>query len=213
MLTRRMTMPFIVRDGGDPAGGDPTPPAPTPEPTPTPPPAPAPPAPAHDDSAFARMRREKEAAERAAQEARDALAAKEREEAEEQGRWKDIADAEKARADALEAKQKTEQDKRNAERAARDLRFKDPEYALYLLAQRNVDLADAAAVSTALHEIAESRADLIDASTPPPAPPSGGPPGGNPPEPAGLTAEQLRGMSPQQIAALDPKVVNAALTS
>ena len=204
MLTRRTLAPFITYDGGDPAGGDPAPPAPTPEPTP---PAPA----AHDDSAFARLRREKEAAERDAREAREALAAREREEAEEQGRWKDIAETEKARADQLEADSKANEAQRNAERAARDLKFRDPEYALYLLRQDGVDILDPAAVKGGLEEIAKTRTDLLGAA--PPAPPSGGAPGGTPPEPAGLTAEQLRGMSPQQIAALDPKVVNAALTS
>lgn len=210
MLTRRTLAPFLTYDGGEPAGGNPEPPAPTPEPTPAPP-APTPPAPAHDDSAFARMRREKEAAEREAQQAREALAERDRKEAEEQGRWKDIAEQEKARADKLEADAKAKDDQRNAERAARDLKFKDPEYALYLLRQNGVDISDPVAVKAGLEEIAKTRTDLI--GTAPPAPPSGGAPGGNPPEPAGLTAEQLRAMSPQQIAALDPKVVNAALTS
>lgn len=205
MLTRRTLAPFLTYDGGEPGGDPPAPPAPTPEPTP----APTPPAP--DDSAFARLRREKEAAEREAQEAREALAKKEREEAEEQGRWKELAEQEKARADKLEADAKAKDDQRNAERAARDLKFKDPEYALYLLRQDGVDLSDPPAVKQALEEIARTRTDLI--GTAPPAPPSGGAPGGNPPEPAGLTADQLRAMSPQQIAKLDPEVVNKALAS
>lgn len=178
----------------------------------TPPAPPAPPAPTPpDDSAFARLRREKEAAEKEAQEARDALAQKERAEAEEQGRWKELAEQEKARADKLEADAKAKDDQRNAERAARDLKFKDPEYALYLLRQDNVDLSDPPAVKQALEEIAKTRTDLIGTGTP--ALPSGGPPGGSPPEPAGLTADQLRAMSPQQIAKLDPEVVNKALAS
>lgn len=208
MLTRRITMPFIVRDGGDPAGGDPAPPTPPAPPAPADPPAP----PAPDDSAFARLRREKEAAEREAEQARNALAEKERKEAEEQGRWKDLAEQEKARADQLAASMAAQEQQRSIETQARALRFRDPDIVVHLL-PNGVDRNDSTAVQAALAAVAEQRPHLIDTGTPPPAPPSGGPPGGNPPDPPGLTAEQIRAMSPQQVAALDPEVLNKALAS
>lgn len=207
MLTRRMT-PFVVFDGGEPAGGPP--PAP-PEPTPTLEPAPPAP-PARDDAAFARLRREKEDAERQAREAREALAERERQEAEEQGRYKELADAEKARADALQKQIDTAAENRRIEAIARALKFLAPDLAPHLVPD-GVDRTSPDAIRAALEQVATERPELIDRSTPPPPPPSGGPAGGGPQPPPGLTAEQLRGMTPQQIAALDPKVVNDALSA
>lgn len=205
MFARRY--PFITMDGEG-GGGGPTPPAPTPDPTPTPDPAPPDPQ-GPDNAAFARMRRQAEEAERRAKAAEDALAERQRKEAEEQGRWKELAEQEKARADQLEANAKKAEARRLAERKAADLKFKDPGYAMYLLAEQNVDLSDAAAVGGALEQIAKTRTDLVGGPTPPP--PSGGPAGGSQPDSPKLTREQLAAMSPQQVAALDPKVLNEAL--
>lgn len=179
------------------AAQPPTPPAPTP---PTPP----------DDAAFARMRREKEAAEAEAQRAKDALAERERKEAEEAGKYKDLYEAEKTKNETLTQAQQDAENKRNAERTAQDLKFKDTGYALYLLAQDRVDLADAAAVKEALEQIAKNRADLVGTAAPPP---SGAPTGGAQDPPAKLTRAQLAEMTPKQVAALDPKVVNEALAA
>lgn len=206
MLTSR---PFIVFDGGV-AGGPPPDPNPDPNPDPEPP---APPAPdAERDRAFAELRRRAEAAEKAAKDAADQLAERERKEAEEQGRWKDLAEQEKARADQLAASMAAQEQDRSVEAAARAQRFRDPDIAKHLL-PATVDRNDPDAVNAALERVAQERPHLIDAGTSPPAPPSGGAPGGNPPEPTGLTAGQLRAMSPQQIAKLDPEVVNKALAS
>ena len=206
-MLKLMLMPFIVRAVDDPAGAAPPadPPAPGPEDKPAPPASPASPAP--DDSAFARIRREKEAAERRAKEAEDKLAAKEREEAEEQGRWKEL--AEKAQADKaeLEAKWvKAEQD-RQLESVARTLKFRDPDLVGHLV-PASVDRNDTAAVKAALETVAKERPHLVDGAPPPP---SGGPAGGGKQDPPGLTREQLAAMKPEQVAALDPKVVNEAL--
>jgi membrane protein involved in colicin uptake len=162
------------------------------------------------DAAFARMRRETEDANKRAKAAEDKLAEEARKKAEEDGQFKELADKEKARADGLEAKQRETEQRRNAERAAGDLKFKDPGYALYMLAAENVDLSDAAAVKAALDRIAADRKDLLGGVVPAP---SGGPAGGSKQDPPGLTREQLAGMSPKQIAALDPKIVNEALAS
>jgi hypothetical protein len=173
-------------------------------------PAAAPPASGtgEQDAAFARLRRETEEANKRAKAAEDKLAAEAKKKAEEQGKWEDLAKEETRKREALEASQAADQAKRNAERAARDLKFRDADYALYLLAQESVDLADAAAVKAALDRIAADRKDLLGGAAPPP---SGGPAGGNKGDPPALTREQLSAMSPKQIAALDPKIVNEAL--
>jgi hypothetical protein len=175
------------------------------------PPRPDPtPAPDDRDAAFARMRREKEDADRRAREAEDKLAAAARKKAEEEGRWKELAEQERARADKLEADQHAAEARRNAERTAGDLRYRDTGYALYLLAQEKVDLADAVKVKETLDRIAKERTDLVEGTAPPP---SGGPAGGNGGDPPKVTAEQLRGMTPAQVRALDPRVVNEALAA
>jgi hypothetical protein len=189
-------------------------------PTPPEPPKPDPPKP--DDGqnrAMAELRRRAEAAEKRAAEAEAAEAERVRKQAEEEGRWKDIADQERARADAATAERdriradaEAEKARTNAQRAAMDRKFKDTGYALYLLEQQAVDFTDAAAVGNALDELVKSRADLLNAA--PPAPPSGGPPapgpqGGGP----ALTAEQIAAMSPDKVRQLDPAVVNAALAA
>lgn len=193
-------------------------------PPPEPPPAPPEPVKPEDSTAahnraMAEMRRRAEAAEKRAAEAEAAEAERVRKQAEEEGRWKDLADQERQRADRLQADlaareqaaQAAEQ-KRNAERAAGDRRFRDTGYALYLLEQDKVDFADAAAVGNALDDLAKKRTDLLNAEPAPP--PSGGPPK---PAPQGtgpaLTAEQIAAMSPDQVRQLDPKVVNAALAA
>lgn len=207
MLTHRRT-PFVVFDGDEPPAGGPPPAPPAP-----PEPQPAPPAPpARDDAAFARLRREAQEAEARAKAAEEALAERQRQEAEEQGRFKELAEQEKARADAAEARWAEAEQARQIESVARTLRFKDPDLVVHLL-PGSVDRNDTDAVRAALEAVATERPHLIDSSTPPPPPPSGGPAGGGTPPPPGLTAEQLRGMTPQQIAALDPKVVNDALAN
>jgi membrane protein involved in colicin uptake len=173
-----------------------------------PPPAPSPSPEPDRDRAFAEQRRRADEAERRAKAAEDALAERARKEAEEQGRWKELAEQEKARADRLEADKAKADQRNNAERTASTLKFRDAGYALYLLEQQRVDLADAPAVKTALEQIAQDRKDLIEGNPPPP---SGAPAGGTQPDPPKLTREQLAAMTPQQVAALDPKVVSEAL--
>lgn len=179
------------------------------QPEPAAPPAPPPSSGSGDhDAAMARMRREKDEADKRAKAAEDKLAAEERKKAEEQGEYQKLADQEKARADKLEAEKNEERAKVNAEKTASGLKFKDTGYALYLLAADNIDLSDPAAVKAALEQIATDRKDLVSGIPPPP---SGGPAGGSDGKPPGLTREQLAGMSPAAIAKLDPEVVNKAL--
>lgn len=174
------------------------------------PPANQPPAARQDNDAFARMRRENDELQGKLKEAENERAERERKQAEEEGKWRELAEQEKTRADQLEQKQLEKEQQRNAERAAGDLKFKDTGYALYLLQQDRVDLSDAAKVKEALEGLAKTRTDLVKGSAPPP---SGGPAGGSNGEPPKLTREQLTAMTPKQIAALDPKVVNEALAA
>ena len=195
---------FRVYSADDPGASTP------PETPPAAAPAAAPPADPGKDAAFAEMRRKADEAERRAKAAETALAEQERKKAEEDGRWKELAEQEKARADKLEAAQVAAEQQRHAERSATDLKFKDTGYALYLLAQDHVDLSDPAAVKAGLEQIAKNRADLVGPAAPPP---SGGPTGGTQDPPAKLTRAQLAEMTPKQVAALDPKVVNEALAA
>ena len=203
-MPRRIMSVFHAYSVDDPGASTPpeTPPAETPAATP--------PADPGRDAAFAEFRRKADEAERRAKAAEDALAEQERKKAEEEGRWKELAEQERARADRLEAAQVAAEQKRNAERSAKDLKFKDTGYALYLLAQDSVDLADPAAVKAGLEQIATNRADLVGTAAPPP---SGGPTGGAQDPPPKLTRESMAAMTPKQVSALDPKVVNEALAA
>lgn len=186
---------------------DPEPdPAPEPTPDPTPEPEQTPETGATQaevDKAYAKLRE----AEKARKVAEEKLAEQARQKAEEEGRFKEIAEQEKARADRLEAEQEQAEQRRNAERSARDMKFKDGDYALYLLAQQGVDFADPVQVREGLEGLAKDRADLIAGHVPPP---SGGPAGGAKATPPSLTRADLEGMTPRQIANLDPKVVEEA---
>jgi hypothetical protein len=132
---------------------------------------------------------------------------KARKEAEEQGRWKELAEQAQADKAELEAKwAKAEQD-RQLESIARTLKFRDPDLVGHLV-PASVDRNDTAAVKAALEAVATERPHLVDGAPPPP---SGGPAGGTQTDPPKLTREQLAAMKPEQVAALDPKVVNEAL--
>lgn len=193
----------------------------TPPPAPPEPVKPEPPKP--DDRAFAEMRRRAEAAEKEAARLKRADEERERKAAEEQGEWQKLAETERARREAAEAAQAAAEQRvtaaeqrRNAERAAGDLKFADAGYALYLLEQQRVDFADAAAVGTALDALKTARPDML--LVPPPPLPSGGPTGGPPGKPPGLTAAQISAMSPTDLAAFMKKeggreAVNAALAA
>jgi hypothetical protein len=168
------------------------------------------------------MRRRAEQAEREAQQLRDAEAERQRKKAEDEGRWKDLAEQEKKRADDLAAQIAADERRRNVERAASERQFADTGYALYLLEQQNVDMADAAKVAEALDQLKESRPDLL--STPPqpppptPPPPSGGPPGAPAPPANGFTAEQIKAMPAIEVQKLmataeGAAAVNAALAA
>lgn len=201
----------------NPAPGAPpaTPPAPSGENPPAPPADPPtnPPAdpPTPDNAAFAAMRRRAAEAEAEAERLRKEAEERERREAEEQGRWKELAEQEKERADRLEREAQERERRNGVESAARTLGFRDPGYALYRLERDGVDLGDAEAVRTRLGEYLE--ADPTLAGRAPAAPPSGGPPpppGGGAPK---LTRAQIEAMKPEQIAALSAEELREALNT
>lgn len=158
------------------------------------------------DKAYAKLRE----AEKARKAAEDKLAAQARAKAEEEGRFKELAEQEKARADRLEAEQQQAEQRRHAERSARDMKFKDGDYALYLLAQQGVDFADPQKVREGLESLAKDRTDLIAGHVPPP---SGGPAGGAKATPPALTRERIEGMTAQQLKKFDQAVIDEALAA
>jgi hypothetical protein len=211
VLTRMLPFSSLLLNS---EGGGGTPPAPETTPLAGDPPAPTattePPAPKDDgkDAAMAKARRDADEAKRRADEAERKLADRDRKDAEEQGRWKELAETEKARADGLEQKIAASEQDRQIESVAKSLKFRDPDLVKHLL-PANVDKNDTAQVKTALEQIASERKHLIDGAPPPP---SGGPTGGpNADTPPALTREQLKAMTPQQIAALEPKDLAEAL--
>lgn len=157
-----------------------------------PPPA-DPPKPDDRDEAFARLRREKEAAERKARDAEDRLAAKQREEAEQAGEWEKLAkqyetERDEARKDLADLKTRIK-----VEGIAKRLKFRREDEAIALL-PNNLDRDDDGAVSKALEDLAAERPHLVDNGAPPP---SGAPAGGG--NQGGLTLEQVKAMTPDEI--------------
>ena len=165
---------------------------------------------AERDAAFARERRARKEAEDRAKAAEDRIAEAERLKAEEAGEFKELAEKEKARADGLEAKQQHDEQRRNAERSARDMKFKDGDYALYLLSQQGVDFADPVKVREGLESLAKDRTDLVAGGAPAP---SGGPAGGAKATPPALTRQKIEGMTPHELARIDSKVIDEALAA
>lgn len=157
------------------------------------------------DAAMARMRREKEAAERRAQEAEDKLAAEERKKAEQQGEWQKLAEQyeserDQARQETADLRKEFDDFKARieVEKIARRLKFRNDDEALALVKVNNpdLDLSDRAAAEAALTRLADERKHLIDTGAPPP----GGRPTGDPPA-GSLTREQVEAMTPAELEA------------
>lgn len=132
---------------------------------------------------------------------RDAEAAK-RKQLEDKGEHQQIAEAEKARADAAEARAlKLERDARIATVAGR-LKFRHADEAIALIPS-DTDLDDEAGLEQALKALSTERPHLIDNG----APARTGAPAGDTTASTGgqkFTRDQIKAMTPQQIAALSP---------
>lgn len=89
----------------------------------------------------------------------DAAAERERKEAEERGEHQKIADQEKARADAAEAKATKLENERRVERIAGRLKFRDPSDVMHRL--QDADLETDAKIEKALKDIAKAKPYLV----------------------------------------------------
>lgn len=101
----------------------------------------------------------------------------------EQGKWKEVAEREKSRADGAEqrlaALEQGRQREQVVSRAARDLKFHDVDIATALLDRQGIAAdADEATIRTALEGLAESRPYLVNTTGTPPAPAATPPAGG-----------------------------------
>ncbi len=150
MLTSRITRDFVLRpDEGDGDG--------------TPPPAEPPKAedkPKDDQSAaFADMRRQLKAAEKAREAAEAKVAEKDRAEAEAQGRWKELAEKSDAKVKELESRIEREQQRASVARIAKRLEFVDPDDAHHFL--DDTDMGDEKLAEQALKALAKTKPYLL----------------------------------------------------
>jgi hypothetical protein len=153
-----------------PGGGGPAPtptpaPAPTPTPTPTPAPTPAPaptptPAPTGDPD---RLQAAVAAANQENRRLQAEIEKRDREKAEQEGRWKDIAEQERKKREEIEAKQVTADKERMVEKVATRLRFKDTGIALRSIDLDKInDATDEASAERMLTEVANQHQYLVN---------------------------------------------------
>jgi len=171
-----------------------------PDPEPTPDPEPASPS----QEAFARLRREKQEADKRAKAAEQKLADQARLEAEQAGQWETLAKQYETERDQARHELTDLQARAKVEQAARNLKFRNADEALALLAA-DVDRTDDTAVTDALTALAAERPHLLDTGRPGPS----GLPASGDPQPGGLTIEQVKEMTPEQINANWPEVQKA----
>lgn len=171
-----------------------------PDPDPSPDPEPASPS----QEAFARLRREKQEADKRAKVAEQKLADHARQEAEQQGQWETLARQYETERDQARQELADLHARSRVERAARDLKFRNTDEALALL-DADVDRTDDTAVTDALAALAAERPHLLDTGRPGPS----GLPASGDPQSGGLTIEQVKEMTPEQINANWPEVQKA----
>lgn len=222
---------MTTTDPSAPPANDPANPAPAP--APTPPQPPQPPEPKQPDR-FAEERRRADAAEKRAKEAEDALAARERADAEQKGEWEKVATEEKTAHGQTQAELARVKAERMVERIAGKAqfnpvtdektgetthsRFINPDEALALL-PNSTDTTDEDAVTEALQKLATERPHLTRSEAPTALPtpsptPSGGPGGPAPAGPPKLTREYVESLPIHEIQKLRkerPEEMNAVL--
>lgn len=145
MFMRRMMFPLIAFDGEGGGGG----PAPT---TTVDPPKP-------DNAAFAELRRKADEAERRAKAAEDAIAARDRADAEAQGKWEELAKNERTAREKAEADAARIREERMVERLASSLKFHNPADVMHRLTPEQ--RADEAQAKAALEQIAKTDKYLV----------------------------------------------------
>jgi hypothetical protein len=151
LIDSRITRNFALRPDGDDGDGAPPPPPAPPESKPE----------AKDDqaAAFAEMRRALKAEQKRAAELEAKVAERERAEAEQQGRWKELAEAAEAKAAALEAKLQQGEQRMVVAGVAKRLQFVDPDDAHRFLDA--TDMADEKLAEAALKSLAKSKPYLL----------------------------------------------------
>jgi hypothetical protein len=149
MFMRRMLFPLTAFDGEGGGGGGPaSAPAPVADP-------PKP----DNNAAFAELRRKADEAERRAKAAEDAIAARDRADAEAQGKWEEIAKTAEAARVKAEADAARIREERMVERLASSLKFHNPADVMHRLTPEQ--RADEAQAKVALEQIAKTDKYLV----------------------------------------------------
>ena len=131
----------------------------------------------------------------------------ERKRLEEEGQYQTLASQAEDRATVAEARAKELEQRQLISQVASRLKFRDSADAVAHLKDRGIEADDEASVENALAALATEKSYLIEQSIPTR---TGGSVTSDAPQT--VTIEALRGMSPTQVAALDPAEVHRALS-
>ena len=131
----------------------------------------------------------------------------ERKRLEEEGQYQTLASQAEDRATVAEARAKELEQRQLISQVASRLKFRDSADAVAHLKDRGIEADDEASVENALAALATEKSYLIEQSVPQR---TGGSVTSDAPQT--VTIEALRGMSPTQVAALDPAEVHRALS-
>jgi hypothetical protein len=131
----------------------------------------------------------------------------ERKRLEEEGQYQTLASQAEDRATVAEARAKELEQRQLISQVASRLKFRDSADAVAHLKDRGIEADDEASVENALAALATEKSYLIEQSVPQR---TGGSVSSDAPQT--VTIEALRGMTPAQVAALDPAEVHRALS-
>ena len=131
----------------------------------------------------------------------------ERKRLEEEGQYQTLASQAEERATIAEARAKELEQRQLISQVASRLKFRDAADAIAHLNARGIEADDEAAVENALVALATEKSYLIDNPIPQR---TGGSVSSDAPNV--VTVQELKGMTPTQVAALDPEIVRRALS-
>lgn len=153
------------------------------------------------------LRREVAEQRKAAKKLASAAEATERKRLEEEGQYQTLASQAEDRATVAEARAKELEQRQLISQVASRLKFRDSADAIAHLKANGIEADDEASVENALAALATEKSYLIEQSIPTRT-------GGSvtSEQPLTVTIEALRGMTPTQVAALDPAEVHRALS-
>jgi hypothetical protein len=153
------------------------------------------------------MRRELAEQRKATKKLASAAEVAERKRLEEEGQYQTLASQAEDRATVAEARAKELEQRQLISQVASRLKFRDSADAVAHLKDRGIEADDEASVENALAALATEKSYLIEQSIPTR---TGGSVSSDAPQT--VTIEALRGMTPAQVAALDPAEVHRALS-